>query len=256
MEGEIIAAGFLVGILIGLTGVGGGSLMTPLLILFFNVPLAIAIGTDLLFAGITKSFATVFLHLKKMIDWRISGLLLAGSLPAAVVTLVLIKQLGIFHESNKALLTGILGIVLIVCAIVLMLHHTVLKHYLQKKHLVPAAVHPRRTVLAGIVIGVFVSLTSVGAGSLGLTALLFLYPYLPTKKVVATGIAHATLLSLFAGIGHLQMGHVDFQLLLTLLIGSLPGVLLGSKVGHFLPEKVMQSILICLLFGVGVRFVL
>lgn len=256
MEGELIAAGFLVGILIGLTGVGGGSLMTPLLVFFFNVPPGIAVGTDLLFAGITKSFATVFLHLKKMIDWRICGLLLAGSLPATVVTLLLIKQLGIFHESNKALLTGILGIVLIVCALVLVLHHTVLKHYLRKKPLVTAAVHPRTTVFTGVVIGVLVSLTSVGAGSLGLTALLFLYPYLSTKKVVATDIAHATVLALFAGVGHLQIGHVDFQLLLTLLIGALPGVLLGSKVGHFLPEKVMQSILICLLFGVGVRFVL
>jgi uncharacterized membrane protein YfcA len=255
-----IISGFLVGMLVGVTGVGGGSLMTPLLVFLFGFKPVVAVGTDLLFAAITKT-GGVFVHHgnHKSVEWRIVGLLAAGSLPAAVATLFVLNHFARIGKETSGIITFTLGIALILTALAL-----IFRTYLQKAGKSSEEHQPGRfhhlqapaTVLTGLMLGVLVTMSSVGAGALGTVALLFLYPRLPTLKVVGTDLAHAIPLTAIGGFGHWQLGHVDFTLLGSLLVGSLPGIWIGSHLSAKIPEKVLRPVLAGVLMLIGFKFVL
>lgn len=247
-------SGFAVGLIVGLTGVGGGSLMTPLLTLIFGISPAVAVGTDLLYAGVTKAGGTLAHSLRGTVDWTITRRLATGSIPAAAITIALLHHFfpqGI-GEASK-LITFALGIALLATAMTILFRQQLLRFAQRHEHQghVPVAA----TITTGAVLGVLVSLSSVGAGALGAAALLMLYPRLPLVRIVGTDIAHAVPLTLVAGAGHWWLGSVDFQLLIALLIGSLPGIWLGSRLSGFVPERILRPLLATLLIIIGSRFV-
>jgi|TARA_B110000116_G_scaffold262538_1_gene267942 uncharacterized membrane protein YfcA len=262
-----VFAGAGVGLAVGVTGVGGGSLMTPLLILF-GIPLHIAIGTDLLYASLTKA-SGVYAHAKQgSIRWRLVLLLAAGSIPGALITTYFLDSIFANASAYESVLTSSLGGMLVATSLVLFFKSkiqsptqapSVLAQWFQKR---AQAV----TVIAGLLLGVFVTLSSVGAGAFCAVLLLLLYPRLPALQVIGTDIAHAVPLTLIAGLGHLTLsnpdagtwvvGNVDFQLLGCLLLGSLPAVHIGTKLGARLPSRVLQSILASVLMVLGAKFLL
>jgi uncharacterized membrane protein YfcA len=260
MDIGYIISGFLVGFLVGVTGVGGGSLMTPLLVFLFGFKPAIAVGTDLLFAAITKT-GGVFVHHgnHKSVEWRIVGLLAAGSLPAAVVTLYVLNHFAKIGQDVTHVITFSLGIALILTALALIFRTQLQKVGRSTESHQPGRFHHLQapaTVATGLILGVLVTMSSVGAGALGTVALLFLYPRLSTLKVVGTDLAHAIPLTAIAGFGHWQLGHVDFTLLGSLLVGSLPGIWVGSHLSAKIPEKILRPILASVLMLIGFKFVL
>jgi uncharacterized membrane protein YfcA len=255
-----IISGFLVGLLVGVTGVGGGSLMTPLLVFLFGFKPVVAVGTDLLFAAITKT-GGVFVHHgnHKSVEWRIVGLLAAGSLPASVATLFVLNHYAKIGKEITHVITFSLGIALILTALALIFRSKLQKAGKSSEEHVPGRFHHLQapaTVATGLVLGALVTLSSVGAGALGTVALLFLYPRLSTLKVVGTDLAHAIPLTALAGFGHWQLGHVDFTLLGSLLVGSLPGIWLGSHLSAKIPEHVLRPVLAGVLMLIGFKFVL
>lgn len=252
-----IFSGAGVGLLIGLTGVGGGSLMTPLLILL-NVPYHIAIGTDLLYAAITKSGGVYMHHKRGNINWRVVFTMAAGSLPASIVTAIALKYFFEDSEGYKTVLTTTLGFMLIFTAGVLLFKNRI-QGYASKHQTVESSVFHRHrslfTFISGILLGVCVTLSSVGAGAFGTAILLVLYTRLPALHIIGTDLAHAVPLTLIAGMSHfLFLGNVDFTLLIGLLIGSIPAVYVGTKLGSHLPERFMFSLLAVILLILGVRF--
>lgn len=250
-------AGFVVGTVVGLTGVGGGSLMTPLLVLLFGVNPSVAVGTDLLYASITKAGGTLAHSLKGTVEWHITRTLAMGSLPAAALTLWLVHEYfpGGLGGASK-LISFALGIALLLTALSLVLRKKL--QALAQKHASPTP-RPRRTfwltVLMGAVLGVLVSISSVGAGALGVTALFFLYPALPAHRIVGSDIAHAVPLTLVAGLGHWWLGSINWTLLASLLVGSLPGIWLGSHISARVPEKVLRPILAGMLVLIGSKLI-
>ena len=244
------AAGFAVGLLVGLTGVGGGSLMTPVLVLLFGIQPVTAVGTDLLYASITKSAGTVVHGLNRSVDWRITRRLLMGSVPATAATLLALYYLAP-HSRSSHLISIILGLALILTAISLLLRNRVLHYAGRGVGRISQARISTLTVTTGAALGVLVSLSSVGAGALGITALIFLYPTLPTARIVGSDIAHAVPLTLLAGLGHWAMGSVDLGLLGTLILGSLPGIVLGSYLSSRVPDAVLRFVLAITLAVVG-----
>jgi uncharacterized membrane protein YfcA len=251
-----IAAGAGVGFLVGLTGVGGGSIMTPLLIMF-GIPYTIAIGTDLLYATVTKLSGVVLHQQRRNIRWRVVLTLAAGSIPSSILTTLLLKELFNESETNKLILTTSLGVMLIVTSAVMMFKKTIISYAKTHQNPDEDVIHrhtPVFTFICGVVLGVCVTLSSVGAGAFAAAVLMILYTQFPTRHIVGTDLAHAVLLTFVAGLGHLAMGNVDFQLLTGLLIGSIPAVFLGTKLGHHLPERLMFNILAGLLFFLGLRF--
>ncbi|SDV51500.1 sulfite exporter TauE/SafE family protein [Chitinasiproducens palmae] len=260
-------SGLCVGFLVGMTGVGGGSLMTPLLVLLFGVAPASAVGTDLLYAAVTKGVGTVVHGLKGAVDWRITGRLAAGSIPAALVTLWWLYRRGAAgHAAHGGLIEMVLGVALLTTSLAL-LFRPQLATYAARRNAAtqrPADAKPGssgavRTVVAtvavGAVLGTLVSLTSVGAGAVGVTALLMLYPKLPTGRIVASDIAHAVPLTLIAGSGHWLMGSVDWHILTSLLVGSVPGIVAGSRLSARAPEVLLRYLLALILAIVGARLV-
>ncbi|MBA54782.1 MAG: hypothetical protein CMK89_10045 [Pseudomonadales bacterium] len=252
-----IMAGAAVGFAVGVTGVGGGSLMTPLLLLF-GFPPHVAVGTDLLYASITKA-GGVFVHRRQgTIRWNIVFYLFAGSLPASLATVYVLHNYFPDSESYSHLLTSMLGVMLILTSLVLLMRKKIMaeSHDHNKggflAHL--QAHSPRYTWLMGIVLGIMVTLSSVGAGAFGAAILLLLYPRLPSINVVGTDLAHAVPLTLVAGTGHLFLGNVDFMLLGALLVGSLPAIYVGTKVATRLPEKLLQPMLASMLLALGVKY--
>ncbi|MBM3350475.1 MAG: sulfite exporter TauE/SafE family protein [Betaproteobacteria bacterium] len=245
-----VVAGFLVGLLVGLTGVGGGSLMTPILMLFFNVKAAVAVGTDLLYASITKS-AGILAHGKLgNIDWRIVRLLAFGSVPASIITTLYLKDLNIADDGAVSAIKFWLGIALLLTSIAVLFRAQLVRlskteHWINPKHT------SALTLMLGLILGFLVTLTSVGAGALGVTALLILYPKTPITKIVGSDIAHAVPLTLVAGLGHASLGTVDYQLLLTLLIGSIPGIWIGSHLSSKVAEHWVRTVLALILVYVG-----
>ena len=236
-------AGFLVGALIGMTGVGGGSLMTPLLVLLFRFHPATAVGTDLLYASVTKTVGTAVHGKRETVDWKIVRGLASGSVPASIVTLCLMAYFGVRSGNSALLLNLLLGGALLVTSIAVFFRPLILR--LAGQHI--DAMESRRvrlwTVLLGVALGVLVSITSVGAGALGTTALLILYPKLPVARIAGSDIAHAVPLTLIAGIGHWLIGSVDFGLMFALLVGSIPGVIVGSVVATRSSDSVLRPIL-------------
>jgi uncharacterized membrane protein YfcA len=258
MGGFYILSGLAVGLLVGLTGVGGGSLMTPLLVLAFGFRPATAVGTDLLYAAITKSGGAWVHGRRGTAQWRIAGLLAAGSLPAALLTISLLKSMALDSHRFDGLISGTLGVALILTALALMFRNRLraaarwrapISSARRDRWIVPV------TILTGALLGVLVTVSSIGAGALGAVALFFLYPHLSAAEIVGTDLAHAAPLAAVAGMGHLYMGTVDTALLGSLLLGSLPGVWLGSHLGSLVPERVLRPILAGTLIVIGARLV-
>jgi uncharacterized membrane protein YfcA len=254
MDGMYTLSGFLVGLVVGVTGVGGGSLMTPLLVLLFGVSPATAVGTDLLYASLTKTLGSWVHGRRGTVDWKVAGLLSLGSLPAAVVTIALLKYLALDDKTLRSLVTGVLSVALLLTAIALLFKSRIRKFaqhrndtLLHHRHL------PAATLATGVIVGALVTISSVGAGVLGTVALLFLYPRMPAAKVVGTDIVHAVPLTAVAGMGHLALGTVDIVLLGSLLLGSLPGIYIGSHLSAKVPEGVLRPVLAAMLLIIGAR---
>ncbi len=249
------ASGLAVGILVGMTGVGGGSLMTPLLILLFGIHPATAVGTDLLYAAVTKTGGTFFHNFTKNVDWKVVRRLATGSIPATVVTLVMLALFDIHGGDVQRTITRVLSAALFVTAVALIFRKKLLE--LSAKHI--GEMSDRRTltltIIVGAVLGVLVSISSVGAGALGVTALIALYPRYPTVRIVGSDIAHAVPLTFFAGLGHWWLGSVDFPLLGSLLIGSLPGIFIGSYAAGRVPDRILRTILAVTLLAVATRLI-
>ena len=250
-------SGFVVGLLVGATGVGGGSLMTPLLVLVMGVAPATAVGTDLLYASITKMGGAWAHGRRHNIDWRICGLLAAGSLPAAAATLLLLGSLSVDPDHYAIFLKKCLGVALILSAVALLLKDRLHAMALRRSAGMPLESRsPMATVITGATVGALVTATSVGAGALGVAALLFLYPSFAASRIVGTDIAHAVPLTLVAGLGHATLGGVDLHLLGNLLLGSLPGVYIGSHLSRALPERLLRTLLAVVLVLVAVRLLI
>ena len=246
-----IVSGFGVGFIVGLTGVGGGSLMTPVLILLFGVHPGTAVGTDLLYAGGTKAAGTAVHALHRNVDWPLVGRLALGSLPAAAVSLVALHLLG--ETSAQGLITRCLGVALGATAIAILLRRRILARWgAAATGMAPRKLHSL-TVLTGVILGALVTLSSVGAGALGVTALLLLYPGHDIRRIVGSDIAHAVPLTLLAGAGHMSMGQVDLGLLASLLLGSVPGIMLASTIAPRLPEHMVRYGLAAVLMLVSVK---
>jgi hypothetical protein len=249
-------AGLLVGTLVGMTGVGGGSLMAPILVLLLGVAPTTAVGTDLWFAAITKSVGGAVHQRLGDPDWQIVRRLALGSIPASILTLLLLTQLDI-GQMRQGLVINALGVILIVTALATLSWRQAHRLALG---LEPAAaaryrtLQPALTVTAGAILGFLVTLTSIGAGALGATMLLALYPLrMSATRLVGTDIVHAVPLTVVAGLGHLWMGNVDFSLLGALLIGSIPGIILGSFLATRLSDRFVRPVLAIVLLASGIK---
>ena len=256
------AIGFAIGIIIGLTGVGGGSLMTPILVGGLGIPPAIAVGTDLLFASITKSFGAVAHWRIGNVAKRLLGVLIASSLTGAALAFAVIHQLQPNIEALNKVIKTSLGIALFITAFALLIRPWLLKF--RRAHEVrdvkAASAQDVQgnlwaTAALGCVIGAVVMLSSVGAGAIGVTALLLLHPSLPISRIVGTDIAYAVPLTAAAGLAHASVGHLDVNLLIGLLIGSVPGILLGARLSKRVPEVATRSLLVAALSFAGVKLV-
>ena len=248
-------SGFLVGLLVGQTGMGGGSLMTPILVLLFGIHPATAVGTDLLYASATKTVGTLMHGLNHTVDWRIVGRLASGSVPATVITLAVISNLAMTGLAGGRVISTVLGVMLLLTALSLIFRRQFLTLMGPTLDRINPTQATRLTVFTGMVLGVLVTLSSVGAGALGVTALIMLYPRVPMAIIVGSDIAHAVPLTLVAGIGHWWLGSVDWPLLMSLLGGSIPGIMLGSYLSARMPDSVLRPILAAVLCIVGGRLV-
>jgi uncharacterized membrane protein YfcA len=253
-----IVAGFLVGIVVGITGVGGGALMTPILVLLFGFAPQTAVGTDLIFAAVTKSAGWVVHGFRGTVDWQVFRRLSCGSLPAALLTVSYL-----YHSKSPVmkheLIVSMVGLAIVITSVGLLIKPIIHRIGLGTMN------HPTAfkrlqaplTVLAGVILGVLVSLTSIGAGALGATMLIYLYPLrMKPASLVGTDIAHAIPLALVAGAGHLAIGNVDFILLRNLLIGSVPGIILGSLISTKAPDHLVRYALATILLLVGGKMLL
>lgn len=253
-----VVAGLVVGFIVGMTGVGGGSLMTPIL-LYFGVSPANAVGTDLLYAAITKAGGIHVHHKKKNIDWKITGELALGSLPAAALTLWALHSLRMDTDTLNNIIKTTLGYALILTAVAILFKRKIFD-YSQKNNSWITRMSRREqmisTVATGTVLGAVVTITSIGAGALGTVALFMLYPLLPTVRLVGTEIAHAVPLTLVAGMGHAGLGNVDWHLLANLLIGSLPGIYLGSHLANRVADHYLRPALAIMLVFVGIKLLI
>lgn len=244
------------GLLVGLTGVGGGSLMTPLLVLAFGFHPATAVGTDLLYASATKTVGTAVHGWRGTIDWLLLRRLAIGSVPATVVTLLLIDKSGVKDGDTAAFITVALGMALIAAGVATLFRTWLVARLAPYFDGLASGRLAAATVVLGAILGVLVSLTSVGAGALGMTALLVLYPQHPINRLVGTDIAHAVPLTLIAGIGHWLLGSVDVGLLGHLLLGSVPGVVIGSLLASRISEGALRPILAVTLAVVGLKLII
>jgi len=245
--------GFAVGLLVGLTGVGGGSLMTPLLILLFGIHPATAVGTDLLYAAATKTAGSAVHGFHRNIDWRVVRLLATGSVPLTVITIAALGRFDINSPVARDFITLVLTIALALTAAALVFRERIVARYAASIGALSARQVALLTVLVGAALGILVSISSVGAGAIGVTALILLYPRLPTVRIVGSDIAHAVPLTLAAGVGHFFLGSINFDILLSLLAGSIPGILVGSFAAVRIPEKALRLVLAATLVVVAAK---
>ncbi len=248
-----MVSGFGVGMLVGMTGVGGGSLMTPLLVLLFGVHPVTAVGTDLLFAATTKSAGVVAHGFNRTVDWSVTGLLALGSVPTTAATLFALSRMEV-HGDAGHLIAVTLGWALLITSLSLLFRAQILAFALRWRG--ESRSGPGRviaTVATGAVLGLVVSISSVGAGAIGMTVLLILYSNLPVTRLVGSDIAHAVPLTLIAGMGYWWIGSVDLVLLGQLLVGSIPGVVIGSLLASRTPEVILRSLLAIVLALVGAK---
>lgn len=250
-------SGFAVGAIVGLTGVGGGSLMTPLLVLLFGVHPATAVGTDLLYAALTKASGTVAHGRKGHIDWSITGRLALGSIPAAAITILILSQLPKGSNAIGQIISNGLGFALVLTAIAILFGRK-LREYAARHEDSPLrqCCLGKITIAVGAILGVLVTISSVGAGALGVAALFFLYPKLSPVKIVGSDVAHAVPLTLVAGLGHWMLGGVDWSLLGSLLLGSLPGIWLGTHISAKVPEHILRRLLASMLILIGGKLII
>jgi uncharacterized membrane protein YfcA len=249
-------SGFVVGLLVGLTGMGGGSLMTPLLILLFGVHPLTAVGTDLLYAAATKTVGTAVHSSNHNVEWRVAGLLAAGSVPATVLTIGLLSRLPAQSPTTASIISISVGVTLILAAMAILLRRRIRNYALAR------ADNPVRirysgpiTVIFGAFLGVLVSLCSVGAGALGVAVLFFLYPRMPLAQVVGSDLAHAVPLTLVAGLGHWLIGSVDWPIVGALLLGSLPGIYLGAQLSTRISDRLLSPLLAVIMLVIGARLI-
>jgi uncharacterized membrane protein YfcA len=258
IDGLHAFAGLLVGFLVGLTGVGGGSLMTPVLVLLFGISPTTAVGTDLLFASTTKIAGSIIHGRRHSVDWTIVRRLATGSVPAAILTLLLMSGLGRPPRAANHTMMVVLGAMLILTAVATLFQKQ-LAAFAQRG--APLATDPEQpvkavpTIVLGAVLGIAVTMSSVGAGAVGVTALLMLYPALRIARIVGSDIAHAVPLTMIAGFGHWVIGDVNLVLLVNLLIGSLPGVVIGSLLSTRSPDYVLRPVLAVVLIISGYKLV-
>jgi len=256
MDLSFVASGFAVGLLVGMTGVGGGSLMTPLLTLLFGVSPAVAVGTDLAFASLTKGVGTFTHRLRGTVHWEIVRRLCLGALPAALLASFSLKHFGTLNKDIGQLIKYMIaGSVLL----------TVVAILFRSKMLAWINTHPERqlqgdrlvwaTIISGAVLGTLVTISSIGAGAIGATLLVMLYPRLTPAEVAGTDIAYAVPLTAIAAVGHWWLGSINWTLLLTLLVGSLPGITIGSYAARAVPEKLLRGLLACTLVAVAAKLV-
>ncbi len=236
-------AGFAVGVLIGLTGVGGGSLMTPLLILLFGVHPATAVGTDLLFAATTKTAGTWVHGMNRTIDWRVVRRLAVGSVPTAIATMSVLSYLDINSVAATELITLVLTIALFITAATLVFRKWIIARYSARIGNLGTSRVAVLTIGVGCILGLLVTLSSVGAGAIGVTALILLYPQFPTARIVGSDIAHAVPLTFAAGVGHWLLGSTDFYIFVSLILGSIPGILISSYLAVRVPDAALRIVL-------------
>jgi uncharacterized protein len=251
-----VTSGFGVGFIVGMTGVGGGSLMTPLLILLFHVHPVTAVGTDLIYASVTKTGGSAIHGLNRTIDWRIVLRLALGSIPASLLTLTILWLLKIDAAAYSVVVTKVLGVALLMTAAALLLRRHLLAGYSRRVGVLSEKRTFALTVATGAALGLLVTVSSVGAGALGVIALLLLYPELPAVKIAGSDIAHAVPLTLVAGLGHLFTGGIDIGILVSLLVGSIPGIMLSSLFAPRLPDRVLRLVLSATLIVVAARLLL
>lgn len=261
---EFILAGVLVGFCVGITGVGGGSLMTPILISLFRIEPHIAIGTDLLYAAISK-FCGSMVHAKKLnIVWPIVLWLALGSIPASIITHWILDNYLSGSTHYKAVLTTVLGFMLTLTGISIVFRAQIEKFFAKyRKGQISELeqnfdIKGKKTyvVIMGIVLGIFVTLSSVGAGAFGIMALILMFPNLPMIRIIGSDVVHAVLLTSVAGFAHMTSGNVDFHLLGWLLVGSIPAIIIGTLISSRLPERLIRKILGITLFALGINFIL
>lgn len=263
-----IVAGAFVGFCVGVTGVGGGSLMTPILISFFKIEPHIAIGTDLLYAAISK-FCGSLVHAKKLnIVWPIVFWLSLGSIPASLGTSWALEHFMGGAKEYKTLLTIVLGAMLVITGTSIVFRHKIEtffnKHqhdvageaFSDKEHSHVILKHKAWIVFMGVALGVLVTLSSVGAGAFGIMALVLLFPKLPMIRIIGSDVAHAVLLTLVAGLAHMKSGNVDLHLLSMLLIGSIPAIIVGTLLSSHLPERAIRRVLGITLILLGTNFII
>ena len=248
-------SGFVVGALVGMTGVGGGSLMTPLLILLFGIHPATAVGTDLLYASATKTVGTAVHGVSRTVDWRLVGRLALGSVPMTALTLMFLSYLGTGTDTVNNLVTSVLALALFTTALALIFRRRIIDYYADYLARISARQTRNMTIGMGAILGVLVSISSVGAGAIGVTALILLYPKFPMARIVGSDIAHAVPLTLIAGMGHWWLGLTDLTLLGSLLVGSIPGIIVGSYAAPRIPDAALRYILAGTLLVVGGRLV-
>ena len=253
---QFIISGALVGLLVGMTGVGGGSLMTPLLTIIFGVAPTTAVGTDLAFAAITKGFGTVAHRLHGNVRWDIVKLLCIGSITTAIISILALKIIGPVSKNFNHFISISIGISVLLTAISLLFRAKILKWVQQNPKFLPSGSNLKvATIVVGAVIGVLVTVSSIGAGAIGATLILILYPHLKPAQVAGTDIAYAVPLTALAGVGHWWLGNVHFDLLFGLLLGSVPAIWLGAKLSSSLSERATRNTLAVTLFLVGIKLV-
>ncbi|MFS2004368.1 sulfite exporter TauE/SafE family protein [Duganella sp. CT11-25] len=256
MDLSFVISGFAVGVLVGMTGVGGGSLMTPLLTLMFGVSPAVAVGTDLAFASLTKGVGTFTHRLRGTVHWDIVGRLCLGALPAALLASIALQHFGTLNkEIGQVIRYTIAGSVLL----------TVVALLFKRKMLAWITAHPERqlqgralstaTIVSGVVLGTLVTISSIGAGAIGATLLVMLYPRLSAAEVAGTDIAYAVPLTAIAAIGHWWLGSINWTLLATLLVGSLPGITIGAYAARAVPERLLRGLLAITLVAVATKLI-
>ncbi len=249
-----VLSGMLVGALVGFTGVGGGSLMTPLLILVFGIHPATAVGTDLLYASATKTAGSAVHGLNGTIDWKVVGRLALGSVPMTALTVLLLYWLGIDSKATQAIITKVLGFALLLAAIALFLRNPLMNVYARRVGELPARRVFWLTVTTGAVLGILVTISSVGAGAIGVTALVLLYPKMEARRIVGSDVAHAVPLTLIAGLGHSILGTVNYPMLASLLVGSLPAIVVSSIAAARASDTTVRIALAIVLLLVCARF--
>jgi uncharacterized membrane protein YfcA len=249
-----VLCGILVGAIVGFTGVGGGSLMTPILILVFGVNPSTAVGTDLLYAAITNASGSLVHGANKTINWGVVGRLALGSVPMTALSILLLYKLGVDSRASHEIVTKVLGFALLITAVLLFMRKPLLKWYETNVPEVNPKLVARLTTLTGALLGVLVTLSSVGAGAIGVTMLVMLYPKMPARQIVGSDLAHAVPLTLLAGLGHTLLGSIDMQILISLLCGSLPAIVVASVASARMSDTIVRVTLGIVLLIVVLRF--